>query len=196
MVYCFAHLHFSVWRNSDALNRLKPIEKTAAITYNNDGCTIFIFPTPPCRNNSNICLWNSQAVDSPRHSTRRLRICSLREPGHPAKAACRESVHRNAVAFSVQFPPPPCGAPPRPALPSHGDTPWCCAWTDHSGQAQAFSPGKYCLPRCGTDKKLLPDGLWWRVWTAPATSYGTPPLTAVQTSPVCWVSPHCPWTFS
>lgn len=31
-------------------------EKTAAITYNNDGCTIFIFPTPPCRNNSNICL--------------------------------------------------------------------------------------------------------------------------------------------
>ena len=118
MVYCFAHLHFSVWRNSDALNRLKPIEKTAAITYNNDGCTIFIFPTPPCRNNSNICLWNSKAVDSPRHSTRRLRICSLREPGHPAKAACRESVHRNAVAFSVQFPPPPCGAPPRPALPS------------------------------------------------------------------------------
>lgn len=25
MVYCFAHLHFSVGRNSDALNRLKPI---------------------------------------------------------------------------------------------------------------------------------------------------------------------------
>ena len=26
MVYCFAHLHFSVGRNSDALNRLKPIK--------------------------------------------------------------------------------------------------------------------------------------------------------------------------
>ena len=28
MVYCFAHLHFSVGRNSDALNRLKPIIKS------------------------------------------------------------------------------------------------------------------------------------------------------------------------
>jgi hypothetical protein len=27
VVYCFAHLHFSVGRNSDALNRLKPIIK-------------------------------------------------------------------------------------------------------------------------------------------------------------------------
>ena len=32
MVYCFAHLHFSVWRNSDALNRLKPIKKGGCLT--------------------------------------------------------------------------------------------------------------------------------------------------------------------
>lgn len=30
MVYCFAHLHFSVGRNSDALNRLKPITKRSS----------------------------------------------------------------------------------------------------------------------------------------------------------------------
>lgn len=34
MVYCFAHLHFSVWRNSDALNRLKPIIKENGKTVN------------------------------------------------------------------------------------------------------------------------------------------------------------------
>ena len=30
MVYCLAHLHFSVGRNSDALNRLKPITKRSS----------------------------------------------------------------------------------------------------------------------------------------------------------------------
>jgi hypothetical protein len=33
VVYCFAHLHFSVGRNSDALNRLKPISRKDADPY-------------------------------------------------------------------------------------------------------------------------------------------------------------------
>ena len=145
----------------------------------------YLFIAPPGRNNSSICLWNSGEVDSPRRSTHRLRICSLREPGHPAKAVCRESVRRNAVAFSVRFPLPPCDALPRPVSPSHEDSLWYCASAVHFWQLQASSSEKCCLhsSRCEAWK------MQWQVcsaserfWVVPVEGYEIPLLTAGQTS--------------